>query len=543
MRVVFAGLIFSVLLALAGRPLPAQGYDERLELVDILHYTFLLELNDSTDHIRGVADLKVRYKQAADGLSLDLVASGKGSGKPGMTVLSVEEDQSAVSFRHQEALLDIQPGSPVKAGDERFYRITYQGVPADGLVIGLNKFGDRTFFGDNWPNRAHHWLPTIDHPSDKATVEFIVIAPEHYQVIANGWQREETNLDGGRKLTHWQEDVPLPTKVMVIGAAPFAVQQLGPAGGVPLSSWVFPGNREEGFYDYALAGKVLEWFVDSLGAFPYEKLANVQSKTRYGGMENAGNIFYYENSVSGKRTIEALLAHEIAHQWFGNSASEASWYHVWLSEGFATYFTDLYMEAIYGPERLAQRMEDERRQVLAYAKNRRAPVVDPSVRNINRLLNANSYQKGAWVLHMLRRQVGDAAFWRGVRMYYDRYRYSNALTSDFQQVMEDVSGQDLGWFFRQWIFTSGHPELTIEWTYDQQKKEVVLQVEQKQPEGPFRFFLDLRAVDQDGGQLGSATIELQRAAESFRLPVSSPPAALEIDPAVRLLFSGTIRKR
>ena len=408
-------------------------------------------------------------------------------------------------------------------------------MPADGLVIGRNRHGDRTFFGDNWPDRAHHWLPCVDHPSDKATVEFIVTAPAHYQVVANGRQVEETNLGEERKRTHWSEAVPIPTKVMVIGVAPFAVQYLGEVEDIPLSSWVFPQDRDAGFYDYAQAGQVLQWFIDHIGPYPYEKLANVQSKTRYGGMENAGNIFYAENTVSGNRDQEALIAHEIAHQWFGNSASEANWHHVWLSEGFATYCTDLYFEGRYGRERLRERMQSERKTALRYGPTRRVPVVDTTIKNYNRLLSPNVYQKGAWVLHMLRREIGDQAFWRGLRAYYDLYRLDNALTADFQRVMEAYSGRDLKTFFQQWIFTPGHPQLELDWKFDAAKDAVTFQVRQLQKGPAFQFPLD---VEVHGPELKqSFRLEVRQRVQQFTFPLGFPAVEEVVwDPETWLLF-------
>src|SRR5204863_6116924 len=157
----------------------------------------------------------------------------------------------------------------------------------------------------------------------------------------------ESAVTKKRKITHWKTSVVLPTKVMVIGVARFAIEYEGEINKVPLQSWVYPQNRKEGFSDYSMASGPLDYFSKNIAPYPYEKLANVQSTTRWGGMENAGNIFYYENSVTGKANIEGLLAHEVAHQWFGDSASESDWYHVWLSEGFATYFTQLYLENKY----------------------------------------------------------------------------------------------------------------------------------------------------------------------------------------------------
>jgi aminopeptidase N len=279
----WAVLVFSV-------SLQAQEHYERFSQIDVQHYRFQLELNDQNNEVKGKAMVKVRFKDNIRSFHLDLVSESGGSG---MRVEEVSENGETISFEQQGERLEIELGSRTQEGEERTYLISYQGTPKDGLVIGQNKHGDRTFFGDNWPNRARHWLPSVDHPSDKASVEFVVTAPNHYQVVANGRLVEETDLDDDTKLTHWKTDIVLPTKVMVIGVAPFAVQYLEDIQGIPMSSWIFPQDRDAGFYDYSQATYVLHWFIDHVGPYPYAKLANVQSKTRYGGMENAGNIFYY----------------------------------------------------------------------------------------------------------------------------------------------------------------------------------------------------------------------------------------------------------
>jgi aminopeptidase N len=429
------------------------------------------------------------------------------------------------------------------AGTNLDLQIAYQGVPQDGLIIGENRFGSRTFFGDNWPNRARHWLPTVDHPSDKATVEWIVTAPGVYQVVANGRQTEETTLPDGRRLTRFATEVPLPTKVMVIGVAPFAVQYAGDANGIPVTSWVFPDNREEGFYDYQPAVSILEWFMEEVGPYPYLKLANVQSKTRYGGMENAGNIFYFENSVTGKRERNALIAHEIAHQWFGNSATEGSWYHVWLSEGFATYFTHLWVEATEGREVLDERLQADRLQVLRYGRRRSAPIIDPSVRDFNQLLNPNSYQKGGWVLHMLRRKIGDQAFWQGIRTYYRRYQLRNALTEDLRAVMEEVSGQDLQQFFDQWLRQPGFPDLEVQWNVLEGGGTAEVTITQKQDE-LFTFPLTIQVADTELSDLGTKSVEISGRTQTVRVPFSGKAETLVLDPETDLLFTaGIVRDR
>ena len=160
----------------------------------------------------------------------------------------------------------------------------------------------------------------------------MVTAPDHYQVVSNGREIEVTNLPGNMKFTHWSETAEIPTKVMVIGVTQFAVQNTGSVDCIPVSSWVYPEDRDSGFAHYAIAKDILQWYITHVGPYGFEKLANVQSKTIFGGMENAGCIFYFENSVNSKG-VEGLFAHEIAHQWFGDNATEKDWPHLWLSEG------------------------------------------------------------------------------------------------------------------------------------------------------------------------------------------------------------------
>ena len=201
--------------------------------IDILHYRFALAIQDKNDSIKGETTIAIRLLKDCDQFHLDLVAPSKKSAK-GMKVEKILNKESALEFQQKGDSLIIK--NKGKAGDTLHCSIYYQGIPADGLIISKNKFGERTFFGDNWPTRAHHYLPCVDHPADKATLEFIVDAPNHYNVIANGRLVEETNLPEEMTRHHYQCDVPLPTKVMVIGAARFAVQNIGNVEGTPVSS-------------------------------------------------------------------------------------------------------------------------------------------------------------------------------------------------------------------------------------------------------------------------------------------------------------------
>src|SRR5258706_6114658 len=268
--------------------------------IDVLDCTYEITLSDQNDTIRGWARIEFSVLENLDSVTLDFSSRGP-SGK-GMIVTKtmVNVPDQDVQFTHSDDKLKIP--FKLKKGNTATVIITYKGVPADGLIISKNKYGKRTFFSDNWPNRAHYWIPCVDDPMDKAKVNFGVVAPDHYKVISNGTLfGERINEANHTKTTLWKEDVALPTKVMVIGVADFAVDSVGAVNSVPVSSWVFADNAKEGFYDYAPAKDILAFFMNYIGPYPYKKLANVQSRTIFGGMENASAIFYFENSVTGQR--------------------------------------------------------------------------------------------------------------------------------------------------------------------------------------------------------------------------------------------------
>jgi len=505
--------------------------------IDVKHYRFQLELNDTTNIIEGYAEVTILFKSKLSTCTLDL--AGKSRSQAGMSVLSVQWNETNLEYSHRNDLLEIKLNA--EAGQEVQLKIHYLGMPADGLIIGRNKFGDRTFFGDNWPNRAHHWLPVIDHPYDKASCEFIVIAPNHYQVVANGSLHERTVLPNARMLMHWREQDEIPTKVMVIGVARFATQLAGLINGTPVETWVYPQNRAAGFHDFSIATQVLNYFVQQLGPFPFEKLANVQSTTRFGGMENAGAIFYFENSVTGRNERETLIAHEIAHQWFGDSATENDWHHVWLSEGFATYMASLYLEKAYGKMQLMQHMADQRDEVISYYKENPSPIIDTTIVNIPEVLNTNTYQKASWFLHMLRRQVGEQVFWEGIRSYYQKYQYKNALTDDFMEIMEAKSGINLQTFFSQWLYASGHPQLAATWYFHDRKKKLIIEIIQKQ-EKPFDLNLDI-GIKNGHGNTDLVTTRLIGKKTVVEFDYSERPLDLVLDPQISLLFEGEIHPK
>jgi aminopeptidase N len=286
--------------------------------------------------------------------------------------------------------------------------------------------------------------------------------------------------------------------------------------------------------------EILPFYIKNVGPYAYRKLANVQSKTIFGGLENANTIFYSEGSVGGKRKSEALIAHEIAHQWFGNMATEKTFAHLWLSEGFATYMTILYLENKYGKDTAVSMLQQDRREVIAFAKTSNRPVVD-TTHNYMELLNANSYQKGGWVLHMLRKELGDSLFWKSIRKYYATYAGKIAGTDDLRRVIESVSGRNFELFFSQWLHTPGIPQVHASWQYDTRNKEITFTVRQLQTTA-FTIPLEIEWI-LPGGTPTRKTLLLDGREKSVTYKVAAKPVRVNLDPDTALLFEGNLEER
>ena len=498
---------------------------------DILHYRFTISINDTNNIINGETRVDVKFLQPKQKFfSLDLVQlQPDGSG---MKVKNILFNNKNILFEQADNKINISIPDSVDYNKSLSFIINYSGTPADGLIISKNKFGERTFFGDNWPNRAHYWLPVKDHPSDKATCDFIVTAPEHYKIISNGkLVSEEPDLQGSKK-TFWKENVPIATKVMVFGAGDFVVDRVTQIDSVEIQSWAFQKDKNKIFSQYHNADKILTFFQKNIGRFSYEKLANVQSKTRFGGMENASCIFYNEVAeTEGKTNLDNLLSHEIAHQWFGNSITEKNWQHIWLSEGFATYFSALYILDAYGKEEFNKQMQNKKDDIFLF--NAQMPdkiIIDFTEDDLMNLLNVNSYQKGAWVLHMLKHELGDKFFWDGIKKYYQHYKNSNADTDDFKKIMENVSGKNLSTFFKQWLYSPIIPELDYSWTYDSKKKMIKLKIKQVQKGNVFNIPLEIGLKEKAGGELKIEKITINKNENNFYFHLHIKPEDVIIDP-------------
>ncbi len=532
-------LVSLAALTITAAPAAADTYP-RQPLVDAVHYAFQLTLGDDSDEIAGTATILLRFTGGGvTTVALDLASAANGKG---MTVAEVTSAGLAVPFRHAEDRLVLTLPAPPREGEEQSITVRYGGVPANGLRMLKNKFGDRVFFSENWPNNARQWLPMIDHPYDKATSEFIVTAPSRYQVVSNGLLQEETDLGDGRRRTHWKQSVPIASWLNAIGVAEFSVHHDGLVKGVPHQTWVYRQEQATGpAWFETRSRQAMEFLSEHVGPYSYEKLANVEAAGFNGGTEHASAIFYSEKSIL-ERPDTGLIAHEIAHQWFGNAVTEKDWDDVWLSEGFATYFTLLVAEHHEGRDAFVAGLKRSREAVFTLERdNPGAAVLHDNLADMKKVLNRIIYQKGGWTLHMLRRQMGTEAFWEGIRDYYKRYRDGSATTADFRQVMEAHAGQDLGWFFTQWLARPGSPVVEGGWRYDAATRRVVIDLAQVQPGDAYRLPLEFAVTA--GGTTRTETVQFTQKQQRVEFAVDAEPTAVALDPDTWVLMNARFTRR
>jgi hypothetical protein len=513
LRIPMRFCIASACLAMLAGPGAAQTISQVRDYqrgVNVEHYVFHVSIPDSGRMVSVVAMAYLRRTQPVDTLRLDLDTTMQvGRVTANGVVARFVRDSGGVRVplpAWDRSCANPRPGT-VDRPDPclAWVSVEYRGIPRDGLIISQDPRGRWQYFADHWPNRARHWLATVDHPSDKATVEWRVHAPSSLKVVANGALREEGPLpnERGRSITVWQTGRPIPVYLMVIAAAHMAKIDLGAAacglteagGCVQQDVYESPDLAPRTPPGFGAAGRIVDWLSRDVGPFPYEKLSHLQSSTRFGGMENASAIFYSDNAFRNMTLGEGLVAHETAHQWFGNAVTPARWGDLWLSEGFATYFAALWEREARGDSAFRRSLAGIRRTILDAEVVRVRPVVDTIETVLLELLNANSYQKGGFVLHMLRNQVGDGAWMRAVRAYYMKHRHGNATTDDLRAAMEAESRSDLRWFFDQWVRRPGYAELEVRWSF---AGTLTAQITQSARFGAFRLKLPVEIEGVDG---------------------------------------------
>jgi aminopeptidase N len=504
-------------------------------------YEFALDLPAQGKHIVGGARVIYAAPIVVDTLRLDLDDAMRVSG----VWIGCAEARERASFIHQADVLLVAVPSG-SAGETRCLGVVYDGEPTDGLIVSTDSAGRWAAFGDNFPNRARHWLPTQDHPARKANVTWIVTVPAGRSVVANGALVSSVANPDSRVTTTWRTEHPIPTYGMVIAAAPLTKYNLGETACgfaedgrcVPQMVWTAPEQEVWMPGHFARAGAIVEFFSRTIGAYPYEKLGHLQTSTRYGGMENPSAIFYFDSGFRRNNGIDdGLIAHETAHQWFGDAVTEREWAHIWLSEGFATFFAALWAQHAYGDTAYVRETAGMRDAVLKADVVTRRAVIDSVETDPNHLLNENSYPKGGFVLRMLRDEVGDSAFFSGLRRYYTAHRHGNAMTQDLQAAVEETSGRTLGWFFDQWLRRPGWAELRTSFAWNGATGRVTLLVEQGARFGAYQLTVPVEVVDASGARQRMRVPVEALASQAVVLPgtFNAAPASVRCDPEHTLL--------
>jgi len=464
---------------------------------------------------------------------------------------SVTIDEKSERYERTPGMLRVALSKLSPRGTRIVVVVSYHGKPKDGLILTNDKAGKPSAIGDNWPNRVHHWIPSLDHPAAKATVSFSVTAPTANTVVANGQLiRVETGRNSTRTWT-FNEGVAIPPYCMIVAVGDFAELRPPQTKVTPLAYYVPQPDKNVAMAGFSAAAPALEFFSETIGSYPYEKLALIVGATRFGGMENSSAIVFsstlfdpraapepMSKTFKVRSSLVGLVAHEIAHQWFGDSVTGFTWSDLWLSEGFATYFAALFIQRADGEEAFQAYMKDAAEKYLNYEKKTRSSLYDWKTEDLFKLLNPNNYEKGAWVLHMLRSELGDKAFFDAIRSYYRERLNHTATSEDLRLNFERASGRDLEKFFDQWVYGVGHPEYDLTWEWLSKEKQVKLTLKQKQVMDAFTNSIPVEITTPLGKQRIVLKPKSKQTIKTIRLDAA--PSTIRLDPENTVLKEASV---
>jgi aminopeptidase N len=436
--------------------------------------------------------------------------------------------------------------------------IDYSAQPRAGLYVVAPDRAyperPRQMFSDGEPQLNRYWFPTWDEPDDRATSELLATVERPFEAIGNGRLVEVTDRPDGRRTFHWLMEQPHSTYLVSVVIGEFS-RLHDSWQGVPIDSYVPRALADRAPRAFGRTADAMDFFSRVTGRpYPYPKYSQTAV---YGfmweGMENISATTETVDTLRDARaaldgTSDDLVAHELAHQWFGDLVTCRSWAHAWLNEGMATYFEALYHQHLArqggaaGDDELAWKLDQSRVNYLREDRERyRRPLVTSRYVSPIRMFDAHSYDKGAWVLHMLHELVGEEGWWRGVRTYLARHAFGTVTSRDLESAFEDAAGVDLGAIFDQFVYRAGYPEIKLRWDFQAATGLVRLEVRQTQPldgaTGLFSFPVEVALLD------GRGTPSLRRVAmaalplQDLYLPCPVRPRTVVFDPGGGLLKS------
>jgi aminopeptidase N len=511
---------------------------------DVRHLRLDLRVDLPGKAVDGVATLDVVAQRRLSVLSLDAVE---------FTVRKVEiergkEKSSEARFGHDGKKLTVELDRPLAAGEEALLRISYRvKEPRAGLYFfGPSKDDPDvplTVWSQGEPITNRYWFPCLDQPNVRQSTELVVTVPAGFEVLSNGALVSKGAAAKPEEVTfHWKQEKPHPSYLVTLVVGKFDVVKEewdgreGPP--MPVLFYVPQGRKADVARTFGRTREMIAFFSDRFGInYPWEKYAQVVvEQFTAGGMENTSATTLTDRALHDERAMldsspDSLIAHELAHQWWGDMVTCRDWAHLWLNEGFASYSEALWDEHKLGADEYQATMLRKSRQAVAGGKER--PVVDRRYAFPRSMFDARAYPKGAFVLHMLRQRLGEEAFWRGVQEYGRRNRFRSVETVELRRALESASGRDLERFFYDWTERPGHPVLEVTSEYEAEAKRLRVSVKQTQSAEPFHFPLTVRVVN--GVEPVVHVEEITGRETQFTLPSAIRPTLVEIDPGLAVL--------
>ncbi len=417
---------------------------------DVQHYDLSIDIYDANSYIEGTVIATVLAEEQLTEIQYELES---------LNVDEILVNGNPASYTHTAGVITINLGT-ISPNEEFITTVSYSGNP---VWIGLGMyFSSNYVFTISDPNASRYWWPCYDHPWDKALVDLTITCRDDWDAACNGLRTSIVNNGNGTKTYYWEGSNPMATYLVSIVARNF--EELNDSfQGVPIQNFVPPSYVVNAIEDFSNLPFMMEVFSNLYGFYPFEKYGNaVTNFLTYAAMEHQTMTTMTTGWITGNHTYETGIAHELAHQWFGNCLTPLTWADVWLSEGFATYSEATYMQAWQGFDAMLNYLESNiQNYYINWAGSTAYTIYDPP--NPNMYFTPVTYEKAASVLHMLRLRMGDETFFNTLQTYFTQYYNSNVITTEFQEVCENVSGLDLEQFFQQWIFQPGLP--SMEYTY------------------------------------------------------------------------------